>query len=448
MNACVAIVTRILVLVWSWDRFPPAGDGVFFHRFAERLAAGEGYTVRWPDNVVTYAAHYPIGYPAILSGAYRVFGPSAHWAGVVNAAAFLVMSTVLFEVLCKRLHPHRALMVSCAFSLFPGLLFYTPAVMTETLASCLLFVAAAILVRADEREGKIASSAATPVLLAGGVLGMATLVRPQAILFALGVAVFSLPWARRAEALRRSIAVVGVAVLVCLPWTARNCVRMKDCSLVSVNAGWNLLIGTQTENGSWRGVGVPERCKSVWDEAEKDRCFRKEASLAIAEHPWTWLSKMPQKWAVTFDHFGAAGWYLEASNSTVFTKADRSRLDIAEIGFARLCLLAAVFGVFREKKRSLRADPWVFAMFALAVLSVFLRHAWVAYALMSMMALRSKLPWTRISGGAILLTMFLHGVFFGAGRYGLSIAPFVVVLAAISYERSARAEPMNENPEA
>src|SRR5256885_7855973 len=46
----------------------------FYHAVATRIARGAGYTWAWPDGVVTYAAHYPVGYPALLGAAYAVFG--------------------------------------------------------------------------------------------------------------------------------------------------------------------------------------------------------------------------------------------------------------------------------------------------------------------------------------------------------------------------------------
>ncbi|MFX8696456.1 hypothetical protein ABTM58_20720, partial [Acinetobacter baumannii] len=67
---------------------------------------------------------------------------------------------------------------------------------------------------------------------------------------------------------------LGVALAVCAPWTARNCARMHRCALVSVNGGWNLLIGADlATEGGWSPIQVPDACKEVYDEAGKDACF-------------------------------------------------------------------------------------------------------------------------------------------------------------------------------
>ena len=57
---------------------------------------------------------------------------------------------------------------------------------------------------------------------------------------------------------------------------------MKHCALVSVNGGWNLLIGADAEStGAWSPIKVPEACREVFDEAQKDVCFGREARRYI-----------------------------------------------------------------------------------------------------------------------------------------------------------------------
>src|SRR5262249_23511001 len=133
-----------------------------------------------------------------------------------------------------------------------------------------------------------------------------------------------------------------IVIGVCLPWTARNCVRMHRCALVSVNAGWNLLIGTQTENGGWQEVDVPAECRTVWDEAEKDACFERAAKSAIARKPITWASRAPAKLRTTFDYFGAGPWYLHAANPARFSDFARVAWGIVETIVSRGLLIAAL----------------------------------------------------------------------------------------------------------
>lgn len=83
--AGVALAARLAVVVWAHARFSASADGHYYDVLARRLAAGAGYTWLWPDGAVTFAAHYPVGYPAILALAYLVLGASPAVAMTVNA---------------------------------------------------------------------------------------------------------------------------------------------------------------------------------------------------------------------------------------------------------------------------------------------------------------------------------------------------------------------------
>jgi hypothetical protein len=228
--------------------------------------------------------------------------------------------------------------------------------------------------------------------------------------------------------------VLGLALAVCLPWTVRNCVRMNQCALVSVNGGWNLLIGVQTQTGGWAELLVPPECREVWSEAGKDACFGHAARRAIAENLGSWLSKAPAKLAQTFDYIGAAPWYLHASNAEAFDERAKLAMGAAETVLTRLLVALALLSSARLSGE-LRRARWVVAIVGL--IFVALLHAWIAYlALALVVALRGVqanrkgqllAPWT---AALVAVTAVTHVVFFGAGRYGLVVLPFVALLAA------------------
>ena len=240
--AAIALLARLAVAGWAAGRFPPAGDGFYYDTLARRLAEGHGYTWLWPDGAVTSVAHYPVGYPAMIALAYLALGARPIAALLANAAFGAAMALAVHRLV---LPARRAAMASAlVVSLHPALLPYTAAVMTEGVAASLVVIAVAIARREHRR-------AWTPWVLAGLALGVATLVRPQCVLFAplLGLVAPASPaaWLERARA---AVLVTVVALGVCAPWTVRNCVAMHECALVSVNGGWNLLIGAQTATGA------------------------------------------------------------------------------------------------------------------------------------------------------------------------------------------------------
>jgi hypothetical protein len=430
----VALLARLGVVAWAHVRFPAAGDGLYYDIVARRIADGYGYTWLWPDGAVTYAAHYSIGYPALVGGAYALFGKGAGVAMMVNAVVGAVGSAAAHRLALHSMPSGHALAAGLVVALHPALVPYTAAIMTEGATAALLLVAAALAARARAGSRGSALRAGSWRAAAGLAMGAATLVRPQCLALApvLGaLSVWAGGWRPR---LSGAAVVLGLALAVCLPWTVRNCVRMNPCALVSVNGGWNLLIGVQTQTGGWAELLVPPECREVWSEAGKDACFGHAARRAIAENFGSWLSKAPAKLAQTFDYIGAAPWYLHASNPEAFDEHAKVAMGAAETALTRLLVALALFSSARLSGE-LRRTRWVVA--SVGLVFVALLHAWVAYlALALVVALRGVeanrkgqflAPWTAALVGVTVVT---HVVFFGAGRYGLVVLPFVALLAA------------------
>jgi 4-amino-4-deoxy-L-arabinose transferase-like glycosyltransferase len=429
--AGAALLARAAVVAWAWGRFPPIADGHYYDLFATRLARGLGYTVAWPDGAVTYAAHYPVGYPAMLALAYVVFGASTNVAMLVNAAIGVGSAACAHRVALRELSPRLALAAAVVFALHPALALYTPAVMTEGIAASLVVMALACLPGAEVGSRR---ARAARVAAAGVVFGVATLVRPQVLALVPLLVVVLLPrWSWRARA-GAAAGALALSLLTVAPWTARNCVRMHRCALVSVNAGWNLLIGVQTQNGSWTALDAPDPCKTVWDEAQKDVCFERAARAEIAAAPGAWLAKVPRKLGVTFDAFVSAPWYLHASNGGAF--GDRAELvwGAIETVWSRLLLALALVAAAPRKWRRLPLTVPRLAACAAGLVFAFSRSGWPAYGLLAALCLvrdRDERPSPlRAACGVVLgLTMLTHAVFFGAGRYGLLVVPFVTLAA-------------------
>jgi hypothetical protein len=433
----IALLVRAMVIAWARGRFPATGDGYYYDVLAHRLANGAGYTWPWPDGTVTYAAHYPVGFPALLAVGYVLFGPSdtiaMGLAALFGAAAAYAVHRL---VDCDSEARWRPMAAGLAVALHPALVPYTVARMTEGLTAALLVLATALVGRGRSTNGLI------PALAAGVVMAVATLVRPQSLVLAPVLGALSV----RSDAsllprARRAIAVTVVALACIAPWTARNCVRMRRCALVSLNGGWNLLIGATTGNGGWQPISVPPACAAVWDEAEKDECFERAALRVIAQSPSAWLERVPSKVSMTLDYFGAAPWYLNASNDAAFSLRSKTVLASVETIASRLLLVGALgacasFVGPRTAARRVTALIGVFA--ALTV------PAWIGY--LAIVVCVGLLGWRVIvrmplvvptCAAAIVATLVVHSVFFGSGRYGLIVAPFVAALAFVGKRTSA-----------
>ncbi|WP_433928012.1 hypothetical protein AB3662_32785 [Sorangium cellulosum] len=464
----LALAARVAVVVWAAGRFPPTADGTYYHRIAERIAAGLGYTWLWPDGVVTYAAHYPVGYPGAIGALYALLGAHAAVAMLLNAVLGALAALAVHR-LASRAAPRSRVVPALAGALVavhPGLVAYAPALMTEGVTGSLVACAAWASAWARDRRPALA-----PFAVIGLLVGAATLVRPQALLLAPVFAGLALSGtapggtpraagslaARAAQRAAPVLLTVIVALLVCAPWTARNCARMNQCALVSVNGGWNLLIGADpASTGAWAPIQVPDACREVFDEAGKDACFGREARRYIAEHPGAWLGLVPRKLAATFDYCGAAGWYLHDSNPAAFNEADKIALGAVETVFERAVLLLALAWAARGPARAPGAlhgrargpSPAQralglarLALLALGIVAALHVHAWVGYMALLGLALlhgRALLRGPVLAGAAIAVlaaTAATHAVFFGAGRYALVAFPLLTGLAALAAAR-------------
>jgi hypothetical protein len=232
---------------------------------------------------------------------------------------------------------------------------------------------------------------------------------------------------------RRVLLATALALAVCAPWTIRNCVRMKQCALVSFNGGWNLLIGASEQaTGSWAPIDVPPPCRTVWDEAGKDACFGQEARRAILRDPVRWLSLVPRRLAATFDYAGAAGFYLHQSNPEAFDEPSKTRLGIVETVYERLAYLGALGAAAYARGPRRRARGALALLFGLLL---FQTHAYLAVlGLGLVIALRGRPLWTgptlALSTLFVLAsTALVHAAFFGAGRYSMVLFPLVTSFA-------------------
>ncbi len=445
----VALALRLAVVVWAWSRVPPSADGIFYDVIARRIAAGLGYTWLWPDGAVTYAAHYPVGYPAFMAIGYRLLGAGPGVAMLENALVGAVLPWAVHRAVGRFAPARVALAAGLVAALHPALVLYTPALMTEGVTSALVAVAVAVAASLGASPARLSRQIAL-----GLVLGLATYFRPQCIVFAplLPFAATLALRVRLARAVATSLVVSGVAIAVVAPWTLRNCRVMDRCALVSVNGGWNLMIGTDpTAKGTWAELKVPEACRDVFDEAGKDACFGREARRVIAADPVAWASLAPLKVSATFDYFGAGPGYLRGASPDHFSEGAKRGWLWAETVLQRALLAAGLVGLLRVVSRSWPTGATRALTAALVLLTV-LPHATPAYLLLGVAAalaprlVRGVPAAVPVAGVVLLATAAVHAVFFGAGRYGLVVVAPTVVLAGFAFVPRTESRPAPRDP--
>jgi hypothetical protein len=443
--ASLALAVRLVVVAWGGSRFPPIDDGRFYQIVADRIAHGLGYTWAWPDGAVTYAAHYPVGYPGLLGAFYALFGSRPVVGMLVNALLGALSVYAVQRLLAVNGSRLAALLGALLLALHPALVLYTPALMTEGVAAAAITISAWLCLRASTRG-------VGALLVAGLALGACTLIRPQLVLAVPFLGLLATPAAGGAKRRIGRAALVSVlAVTTCLPWTLRNCSRLEACVFVSANGGWNLLIGSAPEGEGHfiplDTIGVPSECREVFGEADKDRCFGRAAKRRIAEQPLVWLSLAPLKLMRTFEYAGAAGYYLHASNPAAFDYRAKLSLATIETVYQRVVLVLGVIGAARLLDRRYRRAGRFFL--ALGAACALLPVSFVTYLTLVLAALllgkRAFDVPALVAGAAVIGTTALtHAIFFGEGRYGLVVFPLAAAAAglfALPLRAGSRAEP-------
>jgi 4-amino-4-deoxy-L-arabinose transferase-like glycosyltransferase len=434
--ALVALLPRLYVAI-AWSR-EPVWDGHYYHLGAERLAAGLGYSedalvgghVVWRPWV-----HYPVGYSFILSIFYRLLGPALLVAPVLNAMLGAGVAAVVHRLGRFFTTSGRAKVAAALVALHPGLIAYSPLVMTEILATLLLLVAGlSVLALPQGIRG---------YLVAGVLLGLASLVRPESLLaLPLLLLMSRRPYAR---SLLHALAALGVAFVVILPWTYRNCERLDGCALVSTNGGWNLAIGAISPTGRFHTLKASDGCPVVTGQVQQDDCWRKVGEDRILQNPWRWLGLMPKKLEQTYNHESYAVEYLHEADPGVWTEPRRvAGRDFLTL-FHRLLLVAAALGAV-SALHWVKPPPWddavqiglgvvimMFATFAAA------REEHAFYWLPALLPLVALLPLPgrptlgpagRYLLGLLAATTFTHCLFFGEDRYHLVVTPVLCLFAA------------------
>jgi Dolichyl-phosphate-mannose-protein mannosyltransferase len=253
-----ALAVRIGFVLVVNPTLPDPGDATAYHLLADNLADGRGY-IRPFDfrllHVERPTAEYPPLFPALLAV------PSFLGAKSVDAQRIFLCfvgtgTVVLIGLLGRRVRgPVAGLAAAAIAAVYPMLFLNEAVLMAESLF--VLLVTAALLLAYR------AADAPTPLHFAalGLVLGLSALTRAEGLLFAvilvapLAVSLRALPMKRRG--LLAGVA-IGVAVLVIVPWTVRNAVRLHAFVPISNNIGTAVdgancdLTYSGTQLGLWR----------------------------------------------------------------------------------------------------------------------------------------------------------------------------------------------------
>jgi 4-amino-4-deoxy-L-arabinose transferase-like glycosyltransferase len=197
-------------------------DTVFYFTSAKSLA--HDFTFR--DNFGRYSAHWPPGYPLVLSSVFATMGTHLLAAKALNVA-ISAATVVLTYVLGARAFGVRAgMLAALLLALAPGHAYFSTLVMTEVL---FVFGFLAIVALLIWWTIGVERSSWLRLLALGVATGCLALVRVEAVFLP---AAFALLWKVALPgwrpALRYSAVFAFGFVLALTPWTVRNALRFHE----------------------------------------------------------------------------------------------------------------------------------------------------------------------------------------------------------------------------
>ena len=321
------------------------GDSFLYHKIGYNLYKGRGFSGK--DDGEAFGQKEPGGtalvytpelvrpplYPLFIAGVYRFFGNKEamlhpdRWRVnldrvrlaqcVIDSLTCLVVFFIVYEI--SEGACFASLLGALIYSVSPYNIFYTRALLSETLA--VFFVTSTIWfwIRA------IKSPTTAAWLFTGALLGLAVLTRPEHIFFILVICALSAVFNLKDPLMcfKRGALVLLGFLLISAPWISRNYRLFHRPVVASSSLGFNLFQGTYESNANWSGWGqFPKEAFESEDEKNKildfyerydqamtegdpdiqivDKDFTKIAVKRIQENPLKmiklWIEKIPRLW--------------------------------------------------------------------------------------------------------------------------------------------------------
>lgn len=283
--AAFAATVRIGYNLAFLSDYFPISDANHYHAIASNIAAGRGFAhpFPFPDPVPQATAFRPPLYPALLGGAYWLFGSHVFVAQVLNIALGTGV-VVLVALVAHRYAGRRAAVVAGGLAaVFPPLLANDGPPLSEPLGLVLLL-------------GTVLLLGARQTTWAGLTTGLLVLTRPSAQGYAAVLAV----WVLWRFGFRNALRFGALVALVVAPWLVRNWVELGSPVLVTSN-GFNLAALYSEESlrqGRWLDPVFDERLaearRGLTSEVEMDEAFRADAVDSLRAHP---LELVERTWA-------------------------------------------------------------------------------------------------------------------------------------------------------
>ena len=387
----VALLPRVLILAFGSDSL----QDWEYETLARNIASGHGYVIRHFGHDVLAFGDGNL-YSFLAGTLYATFGHNSFLLAAVQAVLASLAVPVLFAIAERPFGAARAAFGALLAAFHPGLLAYTLKLHPLGLDVLLL----ALVVYWSLRRGWSTRGS----VMAGLSLGLGVMSRPT--YFVAGLAAFSVRWVVRRAERRYIVAALALALIVPMPWIARNWLMLGQPVLVSTSledvwkgnnqlASGSGFIGPSVTPFDVAPVNLRQRIMAA-DELAANRIFAEQIVDFIRQQPDVFLGLVARK----FFYF----WWLPQQAGMLYPAAWVTSYQLYALfvfGFAAI----GIVGVLRSGSPDERNLLVTVLMVAVALAAVHAlayvdgRHRWTVEPLFLLISARgvfSAAAWLQV----------------------------------------------------
>ena len=306
---------------------PQQPDGFYYHRLAENVLRGRGYSILWPTGH-RYDLFRPPGYPLFLAGIYSVLGFNYGAVNLVQIALSSATVILLFFLTFRIFGRRAAWGAACIAAFYWRSVLWSGTYRAETIFIFFLMLSLYFLV-ADSRRGSFAPTAVSALFL-----GISYLIRPNIIGAAPWLVLWL--WTNRAQFLvKRTAAATLFAcafIITIAPWPCYNLfarhIRPND-SLTTTMGAVNMWMahtpsmGDEVDNRGFEKVNLLRYNNYSLSESEWIDLLKRQTKQFITETP---LHNLKMALLRFKKHWLAAG--VMDGEGTIYPDSGRNRYGI------------------------------------------------------------------------------------------------------------------------
>ena len=373
----LAVVVRLTFLAWRGPELSP--DSHDYFRLAQNLSAHARFSLA-ADAPFTPSVRWPPLYPAFIAALSWAGSPSPLAVAAIQAVLGSLSALALLLMTRTLLPLKWAFFAAVAYAVHPGAIASTSIILTETLFTTILICAIWTLSLALKRD-RLRTTA-----LGALFLGLAVLCRPIALFLPFVLSVPILLLLERSRALLHALVLIGVAILVVMPWSIRSSrvagrlVMVQDsgvaASLFYVTTRWDWDQKDQTAlwprfvEETRRIVTAAEARRQInaQEEVRPDRLLLREGIRNIRANPGRYLVSRARNFPYLFiTSYDSATGINQSFGALV---AQRDLLPLAAklvllVTFSLLPFLLGIVGLIPSRRNitaALCATVWLFVL--------------------------------------------------------------------------------------